>query len=166
MDDKIVEGFFELLHLTKTLRSGWSIVGVSDFESVAEHALTAAQIGYVLAVMEGVNPERVACMLMIHDNGEARISDINHLAGRYLNNKKDIERTSFRDQISRFPLSVQNKWLEYFDEYQARDTPEAIVAKDADNLQLAFQAKKCIDSGYSAAWRFFNTTGKLLLSSL
>ena len=73
---KIVNFIFEINHLKFVKHAGWLKAGIKDPDSVAEHVMRAAQIGYILAVMEGdVNPEKVACMLIIHDKGETRIGE-------------------------------------------------------------------------------------------
>lgn len=49
-------------HLKRTKRAGWWIAGVRDPESVAEHSFRVAVVGYVLALMEGANPDRTAAL--------------------------------------------------------------------------------------------------------
>ena len=45
----------------------------------------AAQIGYVLAQMEGhPEPEKIATMLIFHDIAECRVGDIHRVAHRYV----------------------------------------------------------------------------------
>ena len=43
---------FELGQLKRVKHEGWRLVGVEHPESVAEHSLRAAQIGYVIAALE------------------------------------------------------------------------------------------------------------------
>ncbi|HEC89736.1 MAG TPA: HD domain-containing protein, partial [Thermoplasmatales archaeon] len=78
MDDKSIAQFlFELGVLRRIQREGWKLIGVKTPETVAEHSLRAAQIGYILAKLEGYpHPEIVSTMLIFHDIGECRIGDI------------------------------------------------------------------------------------------
>lgn len=155
----IVNFIFELGQLKKLKHSGWKLAGVNDPHSIAEHELRAAQIGYILAVMENVNPEKVASMLIIHDNSEARIGDQNKIAARYIE-KKESEKKAFDDQIAGLGNVVEEKWKIYFEEFENRSTKEGVVAKDADWLEVAFQAKEYLDLGYVSAIDWINNVEK------
>lgn len=147
---KIINFIFELSQLKRIRHIGFKHAGVRDPDSVADHIMRAAQIGYILAVMEGgVNPEKVATMVLIHDNGEARIGDQDKLSARYFNTKK-AERDALGEQLGNLE-TVGQTWLSYFDEYENRNTKAGIIAKDADWLEQAFQAKEYMDMGYEAA---------------
>jgi putative hydrolases of HD superfamily len=163
MDIKKVTNFiFELSQLKRQKHSGWLLAGVKDPDTVAEHALRAAQIGYILAVMEGnANPEKVACMLMIHDNAEARIGDQNKLSARYYSNT-EAEQSAFDEQSDGVSKELKEKWQAYFQEYENRTTKEGIVAKDADWLETAFQAKEYFDMGYKSTMDWMNNVEKAL----
>lgn len=145
----IVNFIFEINQLKRQRHSGFQLAGVKDPDSVAEHVMRAAQIGYILAVMEGdANPEKVATMLLVHDNGEARIGDQNKVSARYFSNKQ-AEHDAFSDQIKNLGQEIEKKWQEYFLEFENRNTNEGIIAKDADWLETAFQAKEYTDIGYT-----------------
>ncbi|MEA1936505.1 MAG: HD domain-containing protein [Patescibacteria group bacterium] len=147
----IVNFIFEINQLKRQIHSGFQIVGIKYPDTVAEHALRSAQIGYILAIMEGnSNPEKVACMLIIHDNPETRIGDQHKVAARYFSNKK-AEEEVFEDQIDLLGEKIKNKWKIYFSEYENRNTEEGIIAKDADWIETAFQAKEYVDLGYERA---------------
>jgi putative hydrolase of HD superfamily len=147
---KIVNFIFELNQLKRQKHSGWFLAGVANPPSVAEHQLRAAQIGYILAELEGANAEKVACMLLLHDNAEARTGDQNKVSARYFQ-KKDGEERAFQEQIDGLGAGIEKKWRQYFDEIENRSTKEGIIAKDADWLEMAFQAKEYLDLGHGAA---------------
>lgn len=129
---------------------------------MAEHALRAAQIGYILAVMEGdANPETVAAILVVHDNAEARIGDHHKVTARYIN-AKEAEEKAFAEQLEGTGEILEKKWLDYFSTYENRDTKEGIIAKDADWLEMAFQAKEYIDQGYKSAADWINNIEKAI----
>lgn len=147
---KVVNFIFEINQLKRQRHSGWFLAGVTQPPSVAEHQLRAAQIGYILAALEGADPEKVACMLLIHDNAEARTGDQNKVSARYFS-KKEGEVKAFKDQLEGLGEKIEKKWLEYFEEFEERTTKEGVVAKDADWLETAFQAKEYSDTGYVSA---------------
>ncbi len=109
----------------------------------------------------GVNPEKVACMVLIHDNGEARIGDQHKVAARYLP-KSGPEAAAFFDQISNLSSEIQNKWKTYYEELENRNTPEGIIAKDADWLEVAFQSKEYVELGCESAVNLINNVEKAL----
>ncbi|MFB0965315.1 MAG: HD domain-containing protein [Patescibacteria group bacterium] len=49
---RITDFLFETFHLKNIKHEGWRFCGIPNPDSVAEHSLNAAQIGYVLAKME------------------------------------------------------------------------------------------------------------------
>ncbi|MGW8185145.1 MAG: HD domain-containing protein [Candidatus Moraniibacteriota bacterium] len=145
---KIVNFIFELNQLKKQKTSGWKLAGIETTISDADHTLRAAQIGYILAVMEKCeNPEKVATILVVHENGEARIGDQNKVSARYYS-KKEAEKNAFMEQLDGLGDVIENKWQQYFEEFEERKTQEGIIAKDADWLENAFQAKEYLDLGY------------------
>ncbi|MFZ2226011.1 MAG: HD domain-containing protein [Candidatus Moraniibacteriota bacterium] len=145
---KIVNFIFELNQLKKQKTSGWKLAGIDTTVSNADHTLRAAQIGYILATMEKCeNPDKVATILVIHENGEVRIGDQNKVSARYYN-KKEAEKNAFIEQLDGLGETIENKWKQYFEEFEERNTQEGIIAKDADWLETAFQAKEYADLGY------------------
>lgn len=159
---KIVNFIFEINQLKRQRRSGFQLIGIKNPDTVAEHALRAAQIGYILAVMEGdANPEKVATILIIHDNGEARVGDQNKVGAKYFSNKK-AEHQAFTDQLQNLGNEIGKKWQKYFLEYENRNTKEGIIAKDADWLEVAFQAKEYFDLGHIFAQNWIDNVAKAL----
>ncbi len=158
---KITNLIFELNQLKRQRHTGFNFVGVKNPHSIAEHALRAAQIGYILAVLEEANPEKTASMLIIHDNGEVRVGDQNKIAARYFSTKK-AEKKAFEDQIKNLGQEIEKKWQKYFDEFEQRNTKEGLIAKDADWLETAFQAKEYQDLGYPAVGDWIDNVEKAL----
>jgi len=130
--------------LKRTPRTGLKNVGIKNSDSIAEHIFLTSQIAYVLGKMEKVNAEKAALIALFHDNGEVRIGDADILRGIYLNNK-EVEEKAFFDQIRNLPGEKEIKDL--YKEWLKRETPEAVVARDADLLELALQIKCFLDSG-------------------
>jgi len=155
---KIVNFIFELGHLKLQPRSGWWFAGVENPESVAAHGFRAPQIGLLIALMEkekhpekNINPERIMAMLSIHDNGETRIGDQNKVNVRYFRNKRGAESEAFYDQINDLDQPIKKALEEYFNEFEEGKTADALIAKDADLLEGAFQAKKYLETGHATA---------------
>lgn len=138
----------ELGHLKRIKHEGWHLCGVDNPESVAEHSLRAAQIGYILARMEGYeNPEKVSSILVFHDIGECRIGDIHRVARRYVNAN---ERLAVEEQCRNLK-EIGREIIDMWKKIENLEDQAGIIAKDADLLEMAFTAKEYIEMGYSSA---------------
>jgi 5'-deoxynucleotidase YfbR-like HD superfamily hydrolase len=163
----IVNYIFEMGVLSKEMHNGLKLIGASNLHSVSEHALRAAQIGYLLTVLENerhnstFNPERVCSMLVFHDNGEIRIGDFHKVASRYIDSR-EAEELAFKDQIGNLPEEAKAALLKYFKEVEERNTKEGIIAKDADWLETAFTAKEQYDLGNTLAIDWIKNVEKAL----
>jgi putative hydrolase of HD superfamily len=109
--------------------------------------------------MEGANPEKVAAMLIIHDNAETRVGDQNKVGARYFS-IKEAESAAFADQSKNLGDEIEKKFKKYFKEYEDRTTKEGIIAKDADWLETAFQAKEYLDTGHKLMINWINNVEK------
>jgi putative hydrolase of HD superfamily len=159
---KTVNFIFELNQLKREHHNGSMLSGVRQPDTIAEHALRAAQIGYLLAELENerlgketVSAERVAVILLIHDNMEARVGDQHKVCARYVE-IKEAEQQAFLEQITGLGERLEEKWKGYMAQYKRRDTAEGVVAKDADWLETAFQAKEYLDLGYASMQDFID----------
>lgn len=116
--------------LAKIPRSGYAFLG-SGGESVAEHSHRTTVIGHILGRMAGANAEKVAMLCLYHDLHEARTGDFNYVNHRYNTCRA---RDALADALS--GTGLQKEVLAFWDEFEAADTQEAKLAKDADQLDL------------------------------
>ncbi len=137
---------FEAGVLKRAKRTGWWFVGHGDPESIAEHSFRVGIIGAVLAAMEGADASRVALLGLLHDTQETRVTDIPHIGRRYLDAVGNTQITA--DQLAAAPEPVRATLQAAVDEYEAGETIEAIVARDADKLECLVQAVEYRASGY------------------
>lgn len=153
---------FELGALKKFSHSGFKFAGIIHPDSIAEHAYRASIIAYFIAKAEKHNdPEKLAFHCLIHDNAEARISDLHKIAQRYIDPRK-AELKAFKEQNSRLPVDTQKAFLKYFLEYENMNTVEGRIIKDADLLETSFQAKEYMDIGYPACKNWIDNAETLL----
>ncbi|MFE5568917.1 HD family hydrolase [Amycolatopsis japonica] len=143
---------YELGLLKRMSRTGWWHVGVRVPESVAEHSFRTAQIAALLAAEEGANPERAAFLALWHDTQETRTGDIPHTAAKYMTKPEPREITA--DQTDALPATSRDMVRTAVDEYETRQTIEAKCAKDADKLEMLFQAVEYRETGVErvAGW--------------
>ena len=139
---RTVEFLFEAGMLKKTPRTGFQFLG-SGAESVADHSFRTTLLGYVLATMEnGADIDKTVRMCLFHDLPEARTGDHNYVNKKYVavNEKKAI-----LDQTRDLPFGKDIVNLTH--EFNAANTLEARIAKDADQLDLILELKVQLDSG-------------------
>jgi len=145
----IADFLFEVGMLKRTPRSGFQFLGTGK-ETVAEHSLRCAIIGYVLARMSGTPAaDKVVLMCLFHDLVEARTGDLNYVNKRYV---KADEEAAVRDMTAELPFGEEIRDLTQ--EFNLRATPEAQSAHDADQIEMILQLKELGDLGnrYSRDW--------------
>jgi putative hydrolases of HD superfamily len=145
----IADFLFEVGMLKRTPRSGFQFLGTGH-ETVAEHSLRTAIIGYTLARLSGdLKIDRVVLMCLFHDLVEARTGDLNYVNKRYVKADEDL---AVRDMTADLPFG--NEIRELTDEFNRRATPEAASANDADQIEMILQLKELGDLGnrYARDW--------------
>ncbi|GHJ07755.1 haloacid dehalogenase [Micromonospora humidisoli] len=147
---------FEAGVLKRAARTGWWFAGVKEPESIADHSFRTALIGMVLAAMEGADPARVSMLCVLHDTQETRITDIPHIARRYLTAAPNATVTA--DQVAACPPAVADLINAAVAEYEAGETPEAIVARDADKLECLVQAVEYRHQGIGDVQRWIDSS--------
>jgi putative hydrolases of HD superfamily len=167
--DSIANFLFEVGMLSKTPRSGYQFLG-SGKESVAEHVLRTIFVGYTLCKMNPALDEfRVLKMCTLHDLPEARTGDMNYVNKKYVavDEEKAVreltENLSFGEDIKVF-----------IDEFNKKETREALAVRDADQIALILQLKEYGDLGnkYAEEWinyamqRLSTETGKKLAEKI
>lgn len=157
--EHVAQFIYEMGMLKRISRDGWKLIGINHPESVADHSLRAAQIGFILASMEGYDhPELICTMLVFHDIGECRIGDIHKVGRRYINSD---EHTAVKDQVKELQM-IGERVLELFDQIETQNTPEGIIGKDADLLEMAATACEYKQQGYHGAEDWLKNTKKRL----
>ncbi|MDP3996616.1 MAG: HD domain-containing protein [bacterium] len=153
----IADFFFEVGTLAKTPRSGFHFLGTGE-QSVAEHTCRVIYIGYALASMEkDADVLKVLKMCLLHDLPEARVSDLNYVHQKYVT--KD-EGQAVQDLAANIPFGKDV--LDTIGEYEERQTKEALIAKDADNLEWITTLKEQVDIGNVRAKEWIKSAVKRL----
>lgn len=153
--------FFEIGMLKKTPRSGFQFLG-SGAESVAEHSYRTAMVGYALARMTPeTDSAKVVLMCLFHDVPEARMGDLNYVNKKYVDAN---EQKAVHDLAQTIPFG---------DEYQASlaefgdsESTEAVLAHDADQLEMILSLKEYKDLGNRYADEWYSIARKRLRTDL
>jgi len=139
--------------LKRTSRTGWSVLGVKDAESVADHSFRCAVLGYTLSRMEKVEPYEVLMMTLFNDLHEARIGDLHKMAQRYIKLEPKEDKV-FKEQISALPSNIKNELTDLRKDYRKQKTPASVIARDADILECLIQAREYELHGFKEASKF------------
>lgn len=155
----ITDFLFETGILAETPRSGFHFLG-SGQQSVAEHINRVVFVGYVLASMESdVKMEKVLKMCLLHDLTESRISDLNYVHQKYTERH---EEQALQDLSQPLPFGDDLRTTVH--EYEERTSREALLAKDADNLEWILSLKEQLDTGNTRAGTWLPSAVKRLKS--
>jgi putative hydrolase of HD superfamily len=146
---EVVNFLFETGMLKKTPRSGFQFLG-SGGESVAEHIIRTMFVAFTLCkLFPEADENKVLKLCLFHDLPEARTGDMNYVNKKYVNVD---EEKAVRELTA--PLFFGEEIKAFIDEFNAKQTPESIIAHDADQLALILLLKEYGDLGnkYSPEW--------------
>ncbi len=142
---RLADFFFEVGMLKKTPRTGYQFLG-SGKENVAEHSFRTAVIGFVLARLNGADRYKTVVMCLFHDLHEARTGDFNYVNRLY--NSSD-ENRALQDSLS--GTGVESEVVALCADLEENDSPEAMLAQDADQLDFILELKEQLEVGNKAA---------------
>ncbi|MDI6717770.1 MAG: HD domain-containing protein [Patescibacteria group bacterium] len=110
----------------------------ADFANVSEHTLRVAWIALILAKYENIkDTEKLLKMVLVHDLTESRTGDVNYLSRQYTVRK---ESEAIHDILEGTVL--ESEFLELWKEYEKKESIEAKIIKDADNLDVDFELQE------------------------
>ncbi|MFF4330269.1 HD family hydrolase [Streptomyces sp. NPDC048387] len=147
---------YEAGTLKNARRTGWWMAGVNNPESVAEHSWRTALIASVIAKLEGADPARAAFLAVWHDTQETRTGDVNHLGKKYSTAADPVAVTA--DQTAGMPELLATALQDLVAEYEAKETPESVCARDADKLECMLQGIEYKAQGHASAQRWIDNS--------
>ncbi len=149
-DERALAKFlFEGAMLKRIWRTGYAFLG-KGHESVAAHSYGVALIALMLANdMPDIDMEKLLKLCIVHDLPEARTGDANAVNKLYV---KIDEEAAVSDMIK--GLDRADFIAKLISEYRKCKTPEAVLAHDADQLDMLFSLKEHMDTGSDDASRW------------
>lgn len=153
----IANFLYEVGILAKTPRSGFYFLGSGE-QSVSEHLNRVAFIGYAIAMLEGdVDAGRVVVLCLFHDVAEARTSDLNYVHQKYANANED---RAIEDLATTLEFGDDIRGM--VKDLKERKKKEAVLAKDADQLEFILSLKEQMDIGNTRAKTWIPSSVKRL----
>lgn len=147
---KDIDFLFEMGNI-RFIERQWKRFLRDDFANLAEHHYRTFWIAMTIAAHEGdVDTGKIAKMVLIHDIAESRVNDVDYLSRQYV--IRD-EKLAIKDMLE--GTSLKKEFYELWKEYEARETIEAKIAKDADNLDVDFELNEqaAKGSGLKELWK-------------
>lgn len=131
----------ELLYEIGSLRwvqRQWKQFLNPDFANLSEHTLRVVWLALLIAQREGVEDTgKVVKMALVHDLSESRSVDVHYLSRQYVERN---EASAVRDSLA--DTSLEAEFLALSEEYEQRESLEAKIVKDADNLEVDLELKE------------------------
>jgi len=131
---------------------GWRQHLGMDCASVLEHTIRVIWLALLIARGEGVKDEaKVMKMALLHDLAESRTSDLSYVQKVYV---REDEQRALQDTLNGTSLTDLAAVAE---EFHRRDSIEAKIVKDADNLDVDLELRELEERGSKlpAKWQGF-----------
>lgn len=125
-------------NLKRVGRAGWTRFGIPSSESVADHSFRCAFFAMILGDMMDLDCEKMIKMALIHDLAEITVGDITPHDGISDDEKIHKEDAALKQIFEEVP--TREYYLKLWEEYQVQETKEAVMIKNLDKLEMAFQA--------------------------
>ncbi len=147
-NDRDLDFLFEIGSLRHVPR-GWRQHLGFDIASDLEHAYRVMWLALIISRMEKAGDEnKIIKMALVHDVPETRVSDLSYVQKVYV--KADEEKAA--DDI--FKDTLVSDYREVFREFEARESIEAKIVKDADNLDIDIELKELEEQGSKLPEKF------------
>ncbi|QLD86448.1 HD domain-containing protein [Natronomonas halophila] len=135
-----IEALVRSYDLKDEIRTGWQLRGIENPESVAAHSWGVSLL-VVRFCPSDLDRERALELAAVHDVAEAEIGDIATRAEAGAQTvekaeKERRERAAMEGPLSGLGADVREVW----EDYEARESPEARFVKDMDLLDTCLQA--------------------------
>ncbi|QKY16154.1 HD family hydrolase [Halorubrum sp. CBA1229] len=144
--DPAIDALLDAYALKDERRTGWQLRGVDAPESVAAHAWGVAYLVLTLGDrfrtdLPDVDLDRALRLAVVHDVAEAETGDVATRADSTADPvdpaaKETAEREAMADLAGPLPDRVRDAW----EAYEVRDSPEAVLVKECDLLDVCLQA--------------------------
>lgn len=141
----MIDALLTAYRLKDQRRTGWSLRGIDDPESVADHSWGSAFLVMLYAEEAGVDRARAVEIALVHDLAEAVTGDLPtrvasladaRVAGEKRAREERAIQTIVRGMSRERAGLVEQRW----EEYEARATEEARFVRDMNLIDMCLQA--------------------------
>lgn len=145
----------DLIYELGTLRNlsrGWQQHLGDQVASITEHSFRVIWIALLISRMEKQGDENLIIkMALTHDLDEIRTSDLGYIQKMYVKaNSQQAVSDTFAD-------TLLNDFVDIIENFEKRDSIEAKIVKDADNLDIDFELKEMAERGHQLPKKWYGT---------
>ncbi len=145
MAKRDIDFLFEIGSLRNVPRA-WQQILSGRVQNISEHVFRTTMIAWIIAVAEKADVNKVLKICLVHDIGESRAGDIAFMHREYVTRHEELaEKHIFQDTMLEKEAHI------LFKEYADRQSLEAKIVKDADNLDVDLELKEMAKIGDTAA---------------
>ena len=121
-----------------------------DFANLTEHTLRVMWIALIIAQYEkDVDTGKLTKMALAHDLSESRGVDVHYVSREFAERKEEKAlNATIKD------TSLEKELKKLVDEYEKRESLEAKIVKDADNLDVDFELQEQATRGFAISRKF------------
>jgi putative hydrolase of HD superfamily len=141
----MLQTLLRLFALKDQTRTGWTLRGVNEPESVADHSWGTALLCMSYAAEAGVDAHVALEIAIVHDVAEAvtgdvptRVATMNEPERK--REKQRLEREAMDTLLDSAPSDLRTRVEGRWSEYEERSTPEAIFVRDMNLIDMCMQA--------------------------
>lgn len=161
MAKRDVEFLFEMGNI-RLIQRMWVRFHSQNVANLAEHHFRMFWIAMIIAAQEGnVDTGKIAKMVLVHDIAESRTGDVDYLARQYVVRNEEL---GIQDMLAE--TAIEKEFYDLWQEYEKRETVEAKIAKDADNLDVDFELAEMEQRGNTVKTGFKATRDHVAKSKL
>lgn len=115
-----------------------------NFANLSEHHFRVFWIAMIIAGQEtDVDTGKIAKMVMVHDIAESRTGDVDYISRQYVERN---EKMGIEDMLR--GTTIEKEFFELWKEYEARESLESKIVKDADNLDVDMELAEQAAQGH------------------
>ena len=152
-----IELLFELGAI-RNMSRGWVQHVGQDVASITEHTFRVVWIALAIARREGAGDEgKIIKMALVHDIAESRVSDLSYIQKVYV--KADEDKAA-KDMFAE--TSFEDFYEDTLAEYEKRESIEAKIVKDADNIDIDLELKELEERGSKLAGKHLQVHRKIV----
>ena len=146
----------ELLFEVGTLRHMdrvWRQFMGPDVANCAEHIFRVVWIALTIAKYEDAgNHEKILKMAIAHDISESRTGDVHYISRQYTKRNEEL---ATRDIFE--GTAHEDEMIDLIHEYEERESIEAKIVKDADNIDVELELRELRSRGHSMGTVWINS---------
>ena len=115
----------------RMIQRTWRQFLTTNFANLAEHTCRVMWLAYIIGKKENADTNKIVKMALLHDITESRTGDVHYLSRMYTKRNEEL---AIKDMLK--DICLEEELLALSKEYEERQTLEAKIVKDADNLDV------------------------------